>query len=91
MQLVRAAEHLPELRVTKRLPQPPCIASEFERGGIDQHLIPRLLVLVAGKDDGLAIWLWKEVRVDMKWESRRLLRWKKGVKEALLQRLRVDP
>ncbi len=90
-QLKRPRQDLPELDVSEHLPQALRVSGEFGSSGIDEHLVPGLLMLVPGKDDRLAIGLWKEVRIDVHRQSGRLLGGQERVKHSLGQRLRIDP
>ena len=90
-QLKRPRQDLPELDVSKHLPQALRVSGEFGSSGIDEHLVPSLLVLVPSEDDRLTIGLWKEVRIDVHRQSSRLLGGQERVKHSLGLGLRIDP
>jgi hypothetical protein len=90
-QLKRPRQDLPELDVSEHLQQALRVSGKFGSGGIDEHLVPRLLVLVPSKDDRLSIGLWKEVRIDVHRQSGRLLGGQERVKHSLGQGLGIDP
>jgi len=79
------------LDVSEHRPQALRVSGEFGSGGIDEHFVPRLLVLVPSEDDRLSIGLWKEVRIDVHRQSGRLLGGQECVKHSLGQGLRIDP
>src|SRR5690606_16476324 len=66
------------------------ISGQLSRCGIDEHLVPSLLVLVPCKYHRFAIRLGEEVCVDMQGKSGQLFGGQECVEQALRQRFRIN-
>ncbi|KFN49304.1 hypothetical protein P873_11055 [Arenimonas composti TR7-09 = DSM 18010] len=64
-EVVCSTEDLPQLDGTEHLQEAFGVPGQLGGGGVDEHLIPRLLVLMPGKDHRFAIRLGEKVRVEV--------------------------
>ena len=73
----------------EHIQQPFGVACDFLGRSLHEHLVPRLLVLVALENHRLAVRLGEEVCVDVQRQSRRLLGGQERVEQTLGERLGV--
>ena len=90
-QFKRPRQDLPELDVSEQLQQALRVSRKLGRCCVDEHFVPRLLMLMPSEDDRLSIRLWKEVRINVHRQSGRLLGGQERVKHPLCQGLGIDP
>ena len=89
-EVVCPAKDLPQLAVADHLQKAFWVSGQLSRCGVDEHLVPSLLMLVPCKYHRLAIRLGEEVCVDMQGKPGQLFGGQECVEQALGQRLRIN-